>query len=132
LCLYGNDIDDTTTVLESGLGWIVRWEKGEFLGREALRRQKEAGPERRLGGFEVRGRGIARRGYAVGCDGRPGGGGGAGALRPSREEEHRPGVRSGAARRRGNPALCGDSRARSGGGGCADSLLPAPALRRNA
>jgi len=67
--LYGNDIDDTTTPLEAGLKWIVRTEKGEFVGREALRRQEKAGVGRRLAGFEMVDRGIARHGYAVRHDG---------------------------------------------------------------
>jgi aminomethyltransferase len=63
--LYGNDIDDTTTVLEAGLGWLVKFKKGDFLGREALLRQKEEGLRRKLIGFEITGRGIARPHYPV-------------------------------------------------------------------
>ena len=63
--LYGNDIDDTTTPLEAGLEWIVKLDKGAFLGREALQRQHAAGVARRLVGFEMRGRGIARHGYPI-------------------------------------------------------------------
>ena len=63
--LYGNDMDETTTVLEAGLGWIIAWDKASFNGKEALARQREAGLARRLVGFEVTGRGIARHGYAV-------------------------------------------------------------------
>lgn len=63
--LYGNDIDDTTTPLEAGLEWIVKLEKGPFLGRDALVRQRSSGVKRRLVGFEVTGRGIARHGYGV-------------------------------------------------------------------
>ena len=63
--LYGNDIDDTTSVLEADLGWIVAWEKGDFVGRDALARQKEQGVSRRLMGFELMDRGIARHGYPV-------------------------------------------------------------------
>ncbi len=65
MCLYGNDIDETTTPLEAGLGWIVKLDKGDFIGRDILERQAEEGVERRLVGFEVTGRGIARHGYAV-------------------------------------------------------------------
>jgi len=65
LMLYGNDIDETTTVLEAGLGWLVKFKKGNFLGREALLRQKEEGVQRQLAGFEIIGRGIARHGYPV-------------------------------------------------------------------
>ena len=63
--LYGNDIDDTTTVLEAGLGGIVRFEKGEFLGRSALQHQQSAGPPRSLVGFEMVDPGIARHGHAI-------------------------------------------------------------------
>jgi len=63
MVLYGNDIDDTTTVLEADLEWIVKWEKGDFIGRPALRKQKESGIERKLVGFEMIDRGIARHGY---------------------------------------------------------------------
>jgi aminomethyltransferase len=61
--LYGNDIDDSTTVLEAGLGWIVGWTKADFLGAEVLREQKAVGVSRKLVGFEVLERGIARHGY---------------------------------------------------------------------
>jgi aminomethyltransferase len=65
MCLYGHEIDDTTTVWEANLGWICKPEKGEFLGREALLAQKLAGVKRRLVGFEMQDRLIARDGYAV-------------------------------------------------------------------
>ena len=68
--LYGNDIDDTVTPLEAGVGFIVRLEKGEFLGSDVLRRQKEQGVARRLAGFELTGRGIPRHGYPLRVDGR--------------------------------------------------------------
>ncbi|MDL2719210.1 MAG: glycine cleavage system aminomethyltransferase GcvT [Acidobacteriota bacterium] len=68
LALYGNDIDDEHTPWEANLGWIVKMKKGDFIGREALAKQKEAGVVRRLAGFEVTGRGIARHGYAVDGD----------------------------------------------------------------
>ena len=60
MALYGNDIDDTTTLLEANLGWICKLDKGEFIGREALAQQKAAGVKRKLVGFEVTERGIAR------------------------------------------------------------------------
>jgi aminomethyltransferase len=63
--LYGNDIDDTTTPLEAGLGWIVKLDKGDFIGRDVLERQQEAGVERRLVGFELLSPGIARHGHPV-------------------------------------------------------------------
>jgi glycine cleavage system T protein (aminomethyltransferase) len=67
MCLYGNDIDETTTLVEAGLGWIVCADpsKGEFPGREILAAQKKNGPPRKLVGFEMVGRGIARHGYRV-------------------------------------------------------------------
>ena len=69
--LYGNDMDENTTVLEAGLGWMVAWEKPEFLGHEVLRQQKSEGLARKLIGFEMVGRGIARPGFSVLVDGRP-------------------------------------------------------------
>jgi aminomethyltransferase len=63
--LYGNDIDETTTVLEADLSWIVGWKKSEFIGADVLRRQKQDGVGRKLVGFEVLDRGIARHGHEV-------------------------------------------------------------------
>jgi aminomethyltransferase len=63
MALYGNDIDDTITPWEADLAWIVKMNKGEFIGREALAAQKQAGVARRLAGFEMVDRGIARHGY---------------------------------------------------------------------
>jgi aminomethyltransferase len=63
--LYGNDIDDTTTVLEADLEWIVGWNKGDFMGRAALERQKQEGVKRRIVGFEMVDRAIGRHGYPV-------------------------------------------------------------------
>ena len=60
MALYGNDIDETTTLLEANLGWICKLDKGDFTGREALANQKEEGVKRKLVGFEVTDRGIAR------------------------------------------------------------------------
>jgi aminomethyltransferase len=71
--LYGHEIDDTTTVWEAGLGWICKMDKGEFVARAALAAQKERGLERRLVGFEMRGRGIARDGYPALIEGREAG-----------------------------------------------------------
>jgi aminomethyltransferase len=65
MCLYGNDMDETTTLVEAGLGWIVALDKGEFNGRSVLEEQKKNGPPRKLVGFEVVGRGIARHGHPV-------------------------------------------------------------------
>jgi aminomethyltransferase len=63
MALYGNDIDDTVTPWEADLGWIVKMKKGEFEGRGALERQKSEGLRRKLVGFELLDRGIARHGY---------------------------------------------------------------------
>ena len=63
--LYGNDIDETTTPLEADLAWIVGWKKEAFIGHQRLREQKEQGITRKLVGFELLDRGIARHGYQV-------------------------------------------------------------------
>jgi aminomethyltransferase len=63
--LHGNDIDETTTPLEADLGWMVGWTKGDFLGADILRQQKSAGVTRKIVGFEMLERGIARQGYDV-------------------------------------------------------------------
>ena len=73
MLLYGNDMDGTTTFLEAGLGWIVKFEKEEFIGRDALLKQKQQGVKRRLVGFEMSGREIARDHYPVFVDGREAG-----------------------------------------------------------
>jgi aminomethyltransferase len=65
LSLYGNDIDETTNPLEAGLGWVVKLDKPMFVGKEALVAIKAAPLARRLVGFEVTGRGIARHGYPL-------------------------------------------------------------------
>jgi aminomethyltransferase len=64
--LYGNDMDEEHTPLEAGLGWIVKLDKpGGFIGSEALIRQKKEGLQRKLVGFKLTGKGIARHGYPV-------------------------------------------------------------------
>ncbi|MEZ4794301.1 MAG: glycine cleavage system aminomethyltransferase GcvT [Flavobacteriaceae bacterium] len=63
-CLYGNDIDDTTSPLEAGLGWITKFTK-EFTNSENLKKEKENGSEKRLVGFELDERGIPRQGYDI-------------------------------------------------------------------
>ena len=63
--LYGNDMDETVSVLEADLGWIVGWSKESFIGREALHRQKAEGVTRRLVGIEMVDRAIARHGHQV-------------------------------------------------------------------
>jgi aminomethyltransferase len=65
LALYGNDIDETTNPFEAGLGWVVKLDKGPFIGRDALARVKQAGIARKLVGFELTERGIARHGYPI-------------------------------------------------------------------
>jgi len=65
MALYGHEIDDTVTPWEAGLAWTVKLDTGDFVGRDALVRQKEAGIERKLIGFEIEGRGIAREGHRV-------------------------------------------------------------------
>lgn len=66
LCLYGQDIDDSTSPLEAGLSWLVHLDdKGEFIGRSILTQQKQAGVERRLVGLQMQCRNIARHGYAL-------------------------------------------------------------------
>jgi aminomethyltransferase len=62
--LHGNDIDQSTTVLEAGLGWMIGWNKADFVGLDALRKQKAEGVARKLVGFELVDAGIAR----PGCD----------------------------------------------------------------
>ena len=63
--LYGHELDDETSLLEAGLGWIAKLDKGAFLGREALQAQKQFGTRKMLVGFEMCDRGIARDGYPV-------------------------------------------------------------------
>ncbi len=67
MCLYGNDLDESTSLVEAGLGWIVSLDpvKGDFVGRAALEAHKHKGTPRKLVGFEMVGRGIARHGYQV-------------------------------------------------------------------
>ncbi len=69
--LYGSDMDDGSTPLEAGLGWVVKLDKGEFVGRAALQKQKETGLSRKLVGFTLTEPGIARHGYPVLQDGKP-------------------------------------------------------------
>ncbi|HEX6973591.1 MAG TPA: glycine cleavage system aminomethyltransferase GcvT [Vicinamibacterales bacterium] len=71
--LYGNDMDDTTTVVEADLGWIVGWKKDEFLGHDVLKKQKAEGTSRKLVGFEMLDRAIGRHGYDVYIDGQKAG-----------------------------------------------------------
>ena len=68
--LYGNDIDETTSVLEADLGWIIGWKKEDFIGLEPLRQEKAKGVTRKIVGFEMIERGIARQGYEAYLDGK--------------------------------------------------------------
>jgi aminomethyltransferase len=71
MALYGHELDRDTTPWEAGLDWTVKPDKGDFVGRAALIAARDAGPRKRLVGFEARGRGIAREGHAVLADGEP-------------------------------------------------------------
>ncbi len=64
-CLYGNDLTDSTSPLEAGLGWITKLKKGDFIGRDYLLQQKEAGLKRRLIGFTLDERRVPRHGYLI-------------------------------------------------------------------
>ncbi|MEJ2185097.1 MAG: glycine cleavage system aminomethyltransferase GcvT [Gemmatimonadota bacterium] len=69
--LYGNDLDDDHTPLEAGLGWVVKLDKGDFIGRDALRRQKDEGLRQKLVGFVLKERGFPRHGYEIRHGGEP-------------------------------------------------------------
>jgi aminomethyltransferase len=73
MCLYGHEIDDTTTPWEAGLGWICKLDKGPFLGSDVLTRQKQSGLERKLVGFEMLDKRIGRDCYPVLIAGREAG-----------------------------------------------------------
>ena len=73
MALYGHEIDASISPLEADLGWIVKLDKGDFVGRAALLKQKESGVRRKLIGFEMRARGIGRDGYEVFLNGVPAG-----------------------------------------------------------
>jgi aminomethyltransferase len=73
MCLYGHEIDETTTPFEAGLGWICKLDKGRFLGSNVLNEQKRCGIDRRLVGFEMLDKRIGRDGYPVLIDGREAG-----------------------------------------------------------
>jgi aminomethyltransferase len=65
MALYGNDIDDTVTPLEANLAWLVKLPKGDFVGRDALVKQKEQGVSKKLVGFTMQDRNFPRHGYPV-------------------------------------------------------------------
>jgi len=69
MALYGHEIHASITPFEADLGWIVKMDKGNFIGKAALAKQKEQGIKRKLVGFEMTGRGIGRDGYEVYLDG---------------------------------------------------------------
>lgn len=73
MALYGHELDAETTPWEAGLDWVVKLDTGDFIGRRALLEQRQGGVARRLVGFEVEGRGIAREGHAMLVDGEPAG-----------------------------------------------------------
>ena len=73
MALYGHEIHASILPFEAGLGWIVKMDKGDFVGRAALARMEEAGVRRKLAGFAMCGRAIARDGYEVFVDGSPAG-----------------------------------------------------------
>lgn len=64
-CLYGNDIDQTTNPLEAGLGWITKLNKGDFVGKNVIAKVKESGLKRKLVGFNLSEKAVARHGYAM-------------------------------------------------------------------
>ena len=68
MALYGHEIHASLTPLEADLAWIVKFDKGDFVGRDALLKQKNNGLTRKLVGFEMTGRGIGRDGYEVSID----------------------------------------------------------------
>jgi len=73
MALYGNDLDDTTTPLEASLGWLVKMNKSDFVGRDALSKQKAEGVKRKLVGFTTSERSFPRHGYPVFAKGKPSG-----------------------------------------------------------
>lgn len=81
--LYGNDLDLNHTPLEAGLGWVVKLDKGEFLGRAALERQKAEGLRQRLAAFQLQDRGFPRQGYEIRYEGESAGEVTSGVLSPS-------------------------------------------------
>ncbi len=83
MALYGNDIDDSTTPYEAGLGWLVKLKKGDFVGKQALELQKTTGVPRKLIGFTMTDRAFPRHGYPVSCNGVPSGEVRSGTMSPS-------------------------------------------------
>ena len=84
--LYGNEIDDKPTPLDAGLGWVIRFDKGEFIGKESLLEQKEQGLQRKLVGIKLLARGVPRSHYQVFKNGEPVGEGTSGTFSPTLNE----------------------------------------------
>jgi aminomethyltransferase len=68
--LYGNDLDEQHTALEAGLGWVVKFDKGDFIGKDHLLREKNKGSGRRLIAFRLKEKGIPRHGYPLSFEGK--------------------------------------------------------------
>jgi aminomethyltransferase len=73
MALYGHELTASTNPFEADLAWIVKMEKGNFVGRGSLQKTLQQGISRKLAGFEMKGRGIARDGYEIWIDGAPAG-----------------------------------------------------------
>ena len=132
MMLYGNDMDETTTLVEAGLGWIVSLDdaKGDFNGRAVLAEQKAKGAPRKLVGFEMVERGIARHGYPVVLDGEAVSAVTSGTLRPLPAEEHRPRLPARGPRGGGHGARDRHPRPPHRGARGGDAVLQASALTR--
>ena len=121
MALYGNDIDDTITPLEAGLGWLVKLKKGDFVGRAALEAQKAAGVPRKLVGFTFTEKAIPRHGYPVFVNGAPSGVVMSGIMSPSVGVGWAPPMSRPITRSRGT---C--SRSRSAGSASSGTITPSP------
>jgi aminomethyltransferase len=69
-CLYGNDISEQTTPLEAGLQWLIRWDQGDFIGRQSLDEQRQVGQYKKLIGFQLLERGVPRSRYQISSAGK--------------------------------------------------------------
>jgi aminomethyltransferase len=86
-CLYGNDIDETTTPLEADIGWTVKFDKGDFAGKKRLEKQRDGGVKRKLAGFVMVDAGVPRHGFEIiDVDGKKIGGVTSGSYSPSLNE----------------------------------------------
>ena len=121
--LYGNDIDDTTSPLEAGLGWTVKMRKGDFVGREVLAAQQERGLARRLVGVSLEGRRVPRHGMAIESGGHAVGRVTSGTFSPTLQRPIAMGYVEGA---QATPGAALEIRA----GDAADSVLPATVVKR--